>query len=134
MLRTAMLVATLALTANVAGAQITTYVAPPRPLTATAEAVATADSARRDSVVESTMTNMKAWVDSASGVGVPEYVGRVDSTALINDPGRPVATTTFSNGSVAPDTASDLPTLIVLGLIALVLGKALLKLEQRSRG
>jgi hypothetical protein len=134
MLRTVILTTILALATN-AEAQITTYVAPPRPIS-TAEAVAAADSARRDSVAEATMVNMKTWVDSASGIAVPEYVGRVDSTALVNDPGRvaverPVATT-FSDGSVAPATASDLPTLAIIGIVALALGGLLL--ERHSRG
>src|SRR5438309_6276897 len=99
----------LMLAANVAGAQITTYIAPPRPLAPSPLAVATADSARRDSVAQATVTNMKAWVDSAAGVSVPEHVGAID-TALAKDSSRAVATT-FSNGSVAPATASTLPTL-----------------------
>jgi hypothetical protein len=77
------------------------------------------------------MTSMKTWVDSASGVAVPSYVGRVDSAALVNDPGRPVVTT-FSNGAVAPATASDLPTLAVVGVLVLALGGLIL--DRQSRG
>lgn len=130
MLRKAFLTAVLVLAGNVANAQITTYVGPPRVVAPTPEAVAAADSAIRDSVEHTAMTNMKEWVDSASGVAVPSTVGKVDSAALINDPGRPVMTT-FSNGAVAPATASDLPTLAIIGVIAVALG--LLILERRSR-
>jgi len=131
LLRTAFLTAALALIGNVANAQITTYVGPPRVAAPTPEAIAAADSARKDSIQTTAMTNMKAWVDSASGVPVPSTVGQVDSAALVNDPGRPVVTT-FSNGSVAPATASDLPALAVVGIIAFAFG--LVILERSSRG
>ena len=78
------------------------------------------------------MTNMKAWVDSAAGIPVPEYVGRVDSTALANDPGRPETTTTFSDGTVAPATASMLPALAVCGGVLLVLGIGVLVFRPRG--
>ena len=122
--------------ASSAQAQITTYVAPPRAAAPTRQMVASADSARRDSVAQVAMTNMKAWVDSAAGVPIPPYVGRVDSAALVNDPGRPVnaalvndsnrPVTTFSDGSVAPATASALPTLVVIGAVCFAIGAALL--------
>jgi hypothetical protein len=76
---------------------------------------------------------MKAWVDSAAGVSVPAHVGVVDSSALVNDPGRPEPpVTTFSNGSVAPDTASNLPTLAIAGLVVLMIGAAVLRNRQRG--
>lgn len=113
----------LILSGSALSAQITTYVAPPRPAPPSPLAVATADSARRDSVQTATMTNMKAWVDSAAGISVPTSVG-TDSSALINDPGRPVLTT-FSDGSVAPATASDLPALAVVSVVVLLVGVGL---------
>jgi hypothetical protein len=116
--------------ATAAGAQITTYIAPPRAPKPTAQMVASADSARKDSVAKVAMTNMKAWVDSAAGVPVPQHVGTVDSSALVNDPGRPAATT-FSDGAVAPATASDLPTIALMGAFALVIGGALLRKRPR---
>jgi hypothetical protein len=134
MVRTLFMSAALMLAANVATAQITTYIAPPRPLTPSPLAVATGDSARKDSVAQVAITNMKAWVDSAAGVSVPEHVGAVDSAAIVNDPGRPepLVTTTFSNGSVAPATASDLPTLAIAGLAVMAIGAALLRNRQRG--
>jgi hypothetical protein len=128
--------AALVFGAHALSAQITTYIAPPRPLPPSPEAVATADSARRDSVQVATMTNMKAWVDSAAGVTVPASVG--DSAAMANDPGRPDLTTpttpvtTFSDGTVAPATASDLPTLALLGVVGLVVGAGLLATRPRG--
>ena len=111
------------------GAQITTYVAPPRPPAPAAQAVATADSIRRDSAQTASITNMQAWVDSAAGVSVPPTVG-TDSSALLPEP-RPVVTT-FSDGSVAPATASDLPSLLIFGAVALILGAGIL--AGRPRG
>ena len=108
------------LCAATAGAQVTTYIAPPRPAAADPIVVATADSVRRDSVATVAMTNMKTWVDSAAGIAVPAYVG--DST--VNDPGRPVETT-FNSGSVAPATASTLPTVAIAGIVILIAGAAL---------
>lgn len=119
----------LILIAGSAQAQITTYVAPPRAQPPTREMVAAADSARRDSVAQ-VATNMKAWVDSAAGVDVPPTAGRVDSAALISDPGRPVST--FDDGAVAPATASELPTMALVGVLFLALGAALL--ANRPRG
>jgi hypothetical protein len=120
----------LVLIANTAQAQITSYVAPPRAPASTREMVAAADSAKRDSVAQVSMTNMKAWVDSAAGVPVPAHVGRVDTAALTNDPGRPV-TTTFSEGSVAPATASNLPTLALVGVVCVAVGAALLAIRPK---
>lgn len=113
-----------------ARAQVTTYIAPPRPAAPDPVLVAAADSARRDSIATTAMTNMKTWVDSAAGVAVPAYVG--DST--VNDPGRPVTTpvTTFSDGSVAPATASDLPMLAVAGVVVLLAGAALITYRPRG--
>ncbi len=122
--------AALSLAGSAAGAQITTYVAPPRPAAETRQAVASADSARRDSVAQSTMANMKAWVDSAAGVAVPATVGVTDSVAVANDSAPPV--TTFSNGSVAPATASELPAMILLGAAAVVVGAGLLATRPRG--
>ena len=121
--------------ANTLSAQITTYIAPPRPAASTPQAVAAADSVRRDSVQTATMSNMKAWVDSAAGVVIPARVG-TDSSAMTNDPGRPdpvrPAVETFSDGTVAPDTASVLPILAVIGVVGLVVGAGLL--ANRPRG
>jgi hypothetical protein len=142
MIRTLFTSAALMLAASLANAQITTYMAPPRPL-ATPQTVASADSARKDSVAQVTMSNMKAWVDSAAGVPAPRY--GIDSTALANDPGRPVTTpispitpttvttvTTFSEGSVAPATASPLPMLAVFGFAVFAIGALLLAYRPRG--
>jgi hypothetical protein len=110
-------------------AQITTYIAPPRPAQPSSQAIATADSARRDSVTQVSMRNMKEWVDSAAGVPVPRYDTAV---SVVRDSAGHTTVTTFSSGTVAPETASDLPTLAILGVVGLVVGAGLL--TTRSRG
>ena len=138
MFRVGLAAALFSVLSSQASAQITTYVAPPKPAGPTKQMVASADSARRDSIQAVQMSNMKVWVDSAAGVSVPAGVG--DTLAIpANDPGlvtesqpeRPV-TTTFSNGSVAPATATQLPTLVIAGAVVLVIGAALV--THRPRG
>jgi hypothetical protein len=123
MLRAVLAGVALALCASQASAQITTYVAPSRPAAPDPAVVAVADSARRDSLAQVAMTNMKEWVDSAAGIAVPETIG--DSLP-------PVSVTTFEDGSVAPATASDLPTLALVGFVFLLLGAGLV--ANRPRG
>jgi hypothetical protein len=125
MVRTLLVGAAVMFAASSAGAQITTYVAPPRPESESPALIAAADSARRDSVARQTAENMRAWVDSAAGVSVPASVGDT-----VNDPGRPI--TSFADGSVAPATASELPTLLLLGLVSFLTGLGLL--TNRPRG
>lgn len=120
MLRRILTVAVLIAAARPAAAQVTTYIAPPRPSVESRGLLALADSARRDSLERAAVTNMTAWVDSAAGVSVPSTVGADDPA----DPGRPV--TTFADGSVAPATASALPALLVLGVLTFGAGMVLL--------
>ena len=127
MVRTLFLAGAMFLGSSVASAQITTYVAPPRPLSPTPAMVAAADSAQRDSTAQAAMTNMKAWVDSAAGVSVPVHVG--DSVTVADSTRR--VTETFVDGSVAPATASYLPALTLFGTLTLAAGALLLK---RPRG
>jgi len=136
--RTLVMSAVLIVGAGVSQAQITTYVAPPRPAAPSAQAVATADSVRRDSVAQVTMTNMKAWVDSAAGVPAPRVaevtrpvVNDKLRASVVGDTSR-TTVTTFSNGSVAPATASELPLLGILGFALLAVGALLLANRPRS--
>ena len=126
MFRAATIVAVLVGLSSAAGAQITTYIAPPKPAM-TPQMVASADSATRDSVAAVAVTNMKAWVDSAAGVTVPASVG--DSTV---DPGKPDLTT-FSNGAIAPNTATSLPALGVFGVLVALAGVAILMRKRESK-
>lgn len=121
--------------------QFTTFVTPPRPRVDTTTSPATPAQQQRaaDSVARVAITNMKAWVDSAAGDIV---VNRVDSA------GRPVAatgpvtsgavttgrnaasaesTSVFREGARAPDTATWLPLLVLVGTGALGVGVLLLR-------
>ena len=111
---------------SAAGAQITTYIAPPKPAM-TPQMVASADSARKDSVAAVAVTNMKAWVDSAAGITVPATVG--DSTV---DPGKPDFTT-FSHGAIAPNTATSLPALGVFGVLVALVGVVILMRRREAK-
>lgn len=124
-----------------ASGQFTTFVTPPRPRVDTATTVGTPAQQRvaADSVARVAITNMKAWVDSAAGDIV---INRADST------GRPVAapgpvtsgavapvgraasaesTSVFQEAARAPDTATLLPLLVLLGTGAVGLGVLLLR-------
>ena len=125
----------LAISVSTANAQITTYIAPPRQPKPTPQMVAAADSVRQDSIATMAMTNMKSWVDSAAGVVIPSSVG--DSTRAPSSTGDslpPAIVTTFEDGAVAPETASELPTIGVLGLFAFAAGAILLAGRAKPRG
>jgi hypothetical protein len=119
-----------------AAAQFTTFVTPPRQRADSAKPVTPAQAAAaEDSTARVAITNMKAWVDSAAGDVV---VNRVDSA------GRPVAATgpvtsgaaapikaestaVFREGAPAPDTATWLPLLVLVGTGAIAVGVLLLR-------
>jgi hypothetical protein len=119
-----------------AASQFTTFVTPPRPPTDSSRAVRTPAerAAAADSTARVAITNMKAWVDSAAGDIV---VNRVDSS------GRPVAaagpvtsgaatptaesTATFRDGARAPDTATWLPLIVLIGTGAVGAGVLLVR-------
>ncbi len=111
----------------VAPAQFTTYIAPRKQVdTARPPTVAQA-KAKADTAARQALTNMKAWVDSAAGRAMPAEstsVAAVDTGAVEAPPSRPI--TTFRNGSTAPATASDLPTLALIGFACLSLGTVML--------
>lgn len=138
--------ALLAAAAVPAEAQFTTAVIPPaRPRPAEQPMVA-ADTTRRDTTVAARLTDMKAWVDSAAGVvavrppadsafadtaAITDTLAAGDTTArvAIDDPvGRRASrppTRQFREGAPAPDTASPLALLALLGLGSIVAGAAL---------
>lgn len=130
--------AILALLPVAASAQFTTFVAPPRkPAVDSAKSAIIAEQmARGDSAIRMSLTDMKAWVDSAAGSGSSATTAAVNPadtsaaaptapTAAVPSASQP-ATTAFSDGAIAPNTASALPTLVVAGLALLLLGGALL--------
>jgi hypothetical protein len=121
----------LAISSTGASAQFTTVT---RPAPRTAQVADSAPTrSQRDSVARVTLTDLKTWVDSAANVAMvsddslPETT---DSAAtIVQAPRRPMEprrTTAFSEGAVAPATATRLPVLALLGLAALGLGALLL--------
>lgn len=131
-----------ALTPIAARAQFTAYVSPTRPNTDSAKAAIVAvQRAKSDSNARASITNMKAWVDSAAGVA---QTSPADTTAATTPPATPAPTTapvpaapthnttSFSNGAQAPATASYLPLIAVLGLASLSVGIVLLAGRRRA--
>jgi hypothetical protein len=127
--------------ATPAAAQFTGVVVPPKSKAQLQAAAARADSAvtRRDSALAARLTDMKKWVDSAA-VAVaaqPRAVAgdssaRVDTTRARSDTASArgkVSTaasagevTSFREGAPAPNTASPLPLIALLGAGSLLTG------------
>lgn len=124
-----LILAVAALVPASATAQFTTFVAPPRPNADSAKAATVAQRAAGDSIAHTTLTDMKAWVDSAAGVvEMP-----ADTTTLpVETRTTATATTSFNDGAVAPATASILPLLALLGLASLSLGIVMLARRPRA--
>ena len=128
------------LTPAVLSAQFTTFVAPPQKAatdSAKPSVVAVA-KARADSASRMSLTDMKTWVDSAAGTSKP-LSSAADTTLVSADTlaapapsATPRTTTTFSNGAIAPNTATPLPTLLSGGLLLLVSGFVLLRFKRRE--
>lgn len=123
-------------------AQFTTYVAPPRKATvdtAKPKPPAAVAKARADSASRMSLSDMKTWVDSAAGKSTPTMtvaettLANVDTTTVPASQASPPAraTTKFSSGAIAPNTATSLPTLLVLGVVMLVSGVVLLRARPR---
>jgi len=131
------LVAAMVVWPAAASAQITTFVAPPRKPEPAKPAIVAEQRVRPDSVARMTLTDMKAWVDSAAGE-VTSVPADVDSTAApvpppASETRRPATeTTSFSNGAIAPDTASPLPFLLIAGSVCLLLGMVMLAGRRRT--
>ena len=116
-----------------AAAQFTTFIPPQVRVADSVKAVvAAAQKAQTDSAVSMQLTNMKTWVDSAAGITTPP-VTATDSATVGLTPAAAAETTTFSNGARAPETASDLPTLALIGAVLLGLGTILLSEHRASR-
>jgi hypothetical protein len=130
-------------TATPAAAQFTAAVVPPKP-PVKVDTVAHRDSLERIqmTIAQRTM-DMKAWVDSAArALAATPAAVPADSAAIANAPSHPAAVTessagevesrakadtTFHNGARAPETATQLPLLALIGAGALLVGVALLR-------
>ena len=137
----ALLAAALLAAPAAAHAQFTTAVQPParRAEPATVAAAESVVVARRDSVVQQQRLDLRAWVDSAAGAlaaGQPPApaVPAADSMAAQPPAAAPVTgtrpaegTVEFREGAPAPDTATPLPLLLLIGGGATLLGARLRK-------
>jgi hypothetical protein len=111
---------------SVASAQFTTFIPPKNTVADSVKAiVATQQKVAADSITHAQITNMQTWVDSAAGVA-PRSMTGADTLAGAAGTVASADTTTFVNGTRAPETASDLPLLALMGAMALLLGTVLL--------
>ena len=131
----AMIAAALLVAApTILGAQFTTPVPPPRASQPAQAAQATAENeARADSIRRVQLSDMREWVDSAAVAiaAMPDTLTvEVDSGEVVVErpqpPRAPEPTTEFREGAPAPETATGLPLLALLGIGALGFGALLL--------
>ena len=128
---------------TISWAQFTTFIPPQNKLADSAKtAVVAQEQARTDSVMRIKLTDMKAWVDSAAGsLALP--TNATDPTAApIPTPARDTGMLSVAaadsaarlrHGARAPNTASDLPMLALLGAIGLAIGTVMLAGTQLGR-
>ena len=127
------------LTPAALSAQFTTFVAPPRKTAAdSAPATVAAVKARADSVARMSLTDMKTWVDSAAGTGTQVATANDTTMTAANaatatpPDANARTTTTFSNGAIAPNTASPLPAYLAAGFASFFAGLLLLWRGRRA--
>ena len=117
-----------------AAAQFTTFIPPQNKVADSVNtAVAVEQKARTDSSVTMQLTNMKTWVDSAAGVvSAPRTAADslADSLPVSNVAG--IDSVALRGGARAPETASDLPLLALIGATALGIGALLLGAGAKS--
>lgn len=112
---------------TVAQAQFTTFI-PRRTADSVKAAVVATQQKVSDSVAKAQITDLKTWVDSASGIVAPGTAADSLARTTLAD-----TSTTFRSGSRAPATASSLPLLALIGGAALLFG-ALLLSDRSSAG
>ena len=134
-----LLTAATLLTPAALSAQFTTFVAPPRKAVVDSAPTTVAAKARADSVARMSLTDMKTWVDSAAGTST-QVASANDTTMAAANAATPATqvtsgnartTTTFSNGAIAPNTASPLPAYLAAGLASFSVGLFLLRRRRR---
>ena len=131
MFRRLLVLATIASLPATAHAQFTTFI-PPRPRAADSvkAAAAVQQKAATDSAVSAQLTNMKTWVDSAAGIAGPPVTAADSLAAGLPATATAADTATFGNGIPAPETASDLPLLALVGAALLAIGVLMLGMEE----
>ena len=135
-----LLAAATFLTPAALSAPFTTFVAPPRPAAVASTPTTVAAKARADSVARMTLTDMKTWVDSAAGTSTQVATANDTTMAAANaaasapqaPSGNARTTTTFSNGAIAPNTASPLPAYLAAGLASFSVGLFLLRRRRQA--
>ena len=134
-----LLTAATLLTPAALSAQFTTFVAPPRKAVGDSAPTTVAAKARADSVARMSLTDMKTWVDSAAGTNTQVASANDTTMAAANAavaapqvPNNARTTTTFSNGAIAPNTASPLPAYLAAGLASFSVGLFLLRRRRRA--
>lgn len=121
------LIALFAAAPTMAQAQFTTFI-PPRAADSVKAAVVATQQKVSDSVAKAQITDLKTWVDSASGMVAPGTAADSLARTTLAD-----TTATFRSGSRAPATASSLPLLALGGCAALFLGALLLSDRSSAR-
>jgi hypothetical protein len=140
------LLALLGALPTISWAQFTTFIPPQNKLADSTKTVVVAQQrAQTDSVMRIKLTEMKAWVDSAAGSVVMPATAADPTATPTPIPTPPVRdTAAFGNAKVdsairarhgdrAPNTASDLPMLALIGSVALAIGTVLLAGTQLGR-
>jgi hypothetical protein len=117
-----------------AAAQFTTFIPPQNKVADSVKtAVAVEQKARTDSSVNMQLTNMKTWVDSAAGVvSAPRTAADSLADSLPVSKVAGVDSVALRGGARAPETASDLPLLALIGATALGIGALLLGAGAKS--
>ena len=137
----AVVAALMTIGAASAHAQITTVIAPsPKRNESTQQEVARREQATQDSVARVTLTGMTEWVDSAAASLAlrPDTDGAARSadSAAVQQPARTSADSSkvmnaakgeveLRDGARAPNTATSIPTLGLIGTVLIMLGVGL---------
>ena len=102
-----------------ASAQFTGLVTPPPRPAAPVELVARAGDVQADTTAAARMTDMKAWVDSAAvAVAAQSPQDTTTPPVVVETPVAPAPqeeVSAFRDGAPAPNTATPLPALLLLG-------------------
>jgi hypothetical protein len=138
--KTLLALASIVLIPATASAQFTTFMVPPpkAKLDSAKAVIAAAQTAHADSAARMTISDMKAWVDSAAGttsaapaIQSPDTTATTAAAEVTQAPRSTPTTTRFSDGALAPSTASLLPALAAAGFVMIILGSALLRLRPK---
>jgi hypothetical protein len=123
-----------------ANAQITTVVAPPKRAATNQQEITRREQVAQDSIARTTLTGMTQWVDSAAAaLALHPDTGAVPaSPATVTVPARPDSARSavsqpapsapaaqppeFRDGARAPDTATAIPTVALIGGVMALVG------------